>query len=126
MAPPFKEAEFDLMYGTGISKSGCILDVGVDAGIIRKSGSWYSYGDERIGQGRENAKTWLEENPDRMKAIDHAIRIKYDLTKDDSDEVEEADDTAKASDKDAKDKVPDGKGKTGEELIDDILGLEDL
>jgi len=64
MAPPFKDAEFDIMYGEGISKTGDFLDAGVEAGIIDKSGSWYSYDGERIGQGRENVKKFLNENPD--------------------------------------------------------------
>jgi len=64
MAPPFKEAEFDIMYGEGISKTGDLVDAGVEAGIIEKSGSWYSYDGERIGQGRENVKKFLSENPD--------------------------------------------------------------
>jgi recombination protein RecA len=64
MAPPFKEAEFDITYGDGISKTGDLLDTGVEAGIIEKSGSWYSYGGERIGQGRHNAKKFLGENPE--------------------------------------------------------------
>lgn len=116
LAPPFKEAEFDLMYGLGISKSGCILDIGVEADIINKSGAWFSYGDERIGQGRENAKTWLEENPEEMKIIEHKIRVQYGLLEGEDDEQAE----------DAQETIPDGEGKSGEELIDDILGLEDL
>ena len=64
MAPPFKSAEFDIMYGEGISKAGDLLDVGSEAGIIDKSGSWYSYNGERIGQGRENVKSYLKDNPD--------------------------------------------------------------
>jgi recombination protein RecA len=64
MAPPFTEAEFDIMYGEGISKTGDLLDNGVDAGVIEKSGSWYSYEGERIGQGRENVKKFFDENPD--------------------------------------------------------------
>ncbi len=62
VAPPFKQVEFDIMYGEGISKTGELLDLGVKAGVVEKSGSWYSYGDERIGQGRENAKGFLKEN----------------------------------------------------------------
>jgi recombination protein RecA len=69
MAPPFTEAEFDIMYGEGISKSGDLIDVGVDAGIIDKSGSWYSYDGERIGQGRENVKKFLKENPDLYEGM---------------------------------------------------------
>ncbi len=64
MAPPFTEAEFDIMYGEGISKTGDLIDVGVEAGIIEKSGSWYAYDGERIGQGRENVKKFIKENPD--------------------------------------------------------------
>ncbi len=74
VAPPFKEVEFDIMYGEGISKTGEIVDLGVKAGIVEKSGSWYSYGDERIGQGRENAKAFLKANPDIARAIEDRIR----------------------------------------------------
>ena len=72
LAPPFKQVEFDIMYDEGVSESGEILDLGVDHGLIQKSGAWFSYGDERIGQGRENSKTFLKENPDIM----HNIRMK--------------------------------------------------
>ncbi|BBO79539.1 protein RecA [Desulfosarcina ovata subsp. sediminis] len=74
MAPPFKEAEFDIMYGEGISRSGDLLDVGVNAGIIEKSGSWYSYNGERIGQGRENVKKFFVENPDLFATVDVKVR----------------------------------------------------
>lgn len=74
VAPPFRLAIFDIMYGTGISASGCILDMGVDTGIVDKAGSWYSYGDVRLGQGRENSKRFLEENADIMNEIDRKIR----------------------------------------------------
>ncbi|MCP4749068.1 MAG: recombinase RecA [Desulfobacteraceae bacterium] len=74
MAPPFKEAEFDIMYGEGISITGDLLDVGIEAGIIDKSGSWYSYKGERIGQGRENAKKFLKDNPDVLAAINVQVR----------------------------------------------------
>ena len=69
VAPPFRKAEFDIMYGTGISLAGDILDLAADTGIIDKSGSWYSYNNERIGQGRENVKTYLEENPAVLEEI---------------------------------------------------------
>ncbi len=69
VAPPFRKAEFDIMYGTGISIAGDILDLAADTGIIEKSGSWYSYNNERIGQGRENVKTYLEENPAVLEEI---------------------------------------------------------
>jgi recombination protein RecA len=74
VAPPFKEVEFDIMYGEGISKVGEIVDLGVKVGVVEKSGSWYSYGDERIGQGRENAKAFLRTNPAVAKAIEDKIR----------------------------------------------------
>lgn len=74
MAPPFKQVEFDIMYGEGISKMGEILDLGVKAGIVEKSGSWFSYNSTRIGQGRENAKNFLRENVEMATEIEHSIR----------------------------------------------------
>jgi recombination protein RecA len=74
MAPPFKQVEFDIMYGEGISKTGEILDLGVKAGIVEKSGAWFSYDSTRIGQGRENAKRFLIENPEMAATIEQAIR----------------------------------------------------
>jgi recombination protein RecA len=74
VAPPFKQVEFDIMYGEGISKTGELIDIGVKAGVVEKSGSWYSYGDERIGQGRENAKTFLKQNPGVAMEIEDKIR----------------------------------------------------
>jgi len=74
LAPPFKIVEFDIMYGEGVSKMGELLDLGVQAGIIDKSGAWFSYGSERIGQGRENAKTFFRENPDMAAEIEHKVR----------------------------------------------------
>ncbi len=74
VAPPFKQVEFDIMYGEGISKVGELIDLGVTAGVVEKSGSWYSYNGERIGQGRENAKTFLRQNPDVANAIESTIR----------------------------------------------------
>jgi recombination protein RecA len=78
VAPPFKQVEFDIMYGEGISKTGEILDLGVKAGIVEKSGAWFSYDSVRIGQGRENAKTYLRENPDIAARIERAIRGRTD------------------------------------------------
>ena len=74
VAPPFKQVEFDIMYGVGISKVGELVDLGVKAGIVEKSGSWYSYDGSRIGQGREAGKTFLAANPDIAKSIEQAIR----------------------------------------------------
>ncbi len=76
VAPPFKQVEFDIMYGEGISKTGEILDLGVKAGIVEKSGAWFSYDSIRIGQGRENAKVWLKENPDMAARLEQQIRGK--------------------------------------------------
>lgn len=73
VAPPFKEGEFDLLYGEGISKAGCILDIAVDQNIVSKSGAWYSYGDSRIGQGRDNARDHLKQNPDVMAEIERKV-----------------------------------------------------
>ena len=78
VAPPFKQVEFDIMYGIGISKVGEILDLGVKAGLVEKSGSWFSYDSVRIGQGRENAKTYLKDNPDMALKIESAIRGRKD------------------------------------------------
>ncbi|MBK6706007.1 MAG: recombinase RecA [Sphingomonadales bacterium] len=78
VAPPFKQVEFDIMYGEGISKTGELLDIGVKAGLVEKSGSWFSYDSIRIGQGRENAKIWLKENPEMAARLEAAIRGKTD------------------------------------------------
>ena len=74
VAAPFRTVEFDIMYGEGISKTGELLDLGVSAGLVEKSGSWFSYGNQRIGQGRENAKTFMQENPEIANELETAIR----------------------------------------------------
>jgi recombination protein RecA len=74
VAPPFKQAEFDIMYGKGISREGSLLDIGVDLGIVKKSGAWFTYEGEQLGQGRENAKTFLSENVDMMFEISEKVR----------------------------------------------------
>lgn len=79
VAPPFRQAEFDLMYGEGISKEGCVLDMGVEAGIVNKSGSWFNYGEERLGQGRDAAKRTLQENPDLRNEIENKVRQHFGL-----------------------------------------------
>ena len=79
IAPPFKEVEFDIIYGRGISKEGDLLDLGVDANIIDKSGTWYSYSGERLGQGRENAKTFLRDHPELISDIEQKIRQLHNL-----------------------------------------------
>ncbi|MEO2003837.1 MAG: DNA recombination/repair protein RecA, partial [Candidatus Poribacteria bacterium] len=73
--PPFRQAEFDIMYNEGISKEGDLIDLGVDEGIVEKSGSWYSYGGERIGQGREKARTFLKENPDMALRLSEEVYL---------------------------------------------------
>ena len=82
VASPFREAEFDIIYGEGISKEGDLLDLGVAQNIVEKSGSWYSYKGERIGQGRENARQFLRDNPDIRTAIDTELRRQLGLIKD--------------------------------------------
>ena len=82
MAPPFRVVEFDIMYGEGISKMGEVLDLGVNAGIVEKSGAWFSYDGQRVGQGRENAKTFLREHPEVAQAIERAIRQNAGLVAD--------------------------------------------
>jgi recombination protein RecA len=80
VAPPFKEAEFDIMYNQGISREGDIVDLGADCGVIDKSGAWFSYGSERIGQGRENAKQFLREHPETAQEIEQKILVHYGLS----------------------------------------------
>jgi recombination protein RecA len=96
VAPPFKVVEFDIMYGEGISKTGELIDLGDKAGVVEKSGSWFSYDGQRIGQGRENAKTYLREHPEVAQAIEKKVRenagilvAALDGSKDASDEDEE-------------------------------------
>ena len=79
IAPPFKEAEFDIMFGKGISRAGDILDLAAEADVVVKSGAWYAYNGEKIGQGRENAKLYLTEHPDLMEELDHKVRVAYGL-----------------------------------------------
>ncbi len=89
VAPPFKNAEFDIMFGQGISKEGDILDLAADKDVIIKSGAWYSYQGEKIGQGRENAKKFLADNPEILSEIDHKVRVAYGLLEDDVEEAAE-------------------------------------
>jgi recombination protein RecA len=76
LAPPFKQAEFEILYGEGISRHGEIIDLGVQHGIVDKAGSWYSYGDDRIGQGKENVREFLRQNPEMAEEIEGKIRAK--------------------------------------------------
>ena len=92
VSPPFKQVEFDIMYGEGISKTGELLDLGVKAGVVDKSGAWFSYSDERLGQGRENAKQFLKDNAEIATEIEDKIRaahgLEFDMDKDDEDILE--------------------------------------
>lgn len=90
VAPPFKEGEFDIIYGEGISKAGCILDMAVDLNIVNKSGAWYSYGENRIGQGRDNAREFLKKDPKLMAEIEQKVRVGLGLIKEEPAEVKTA------------------------------------
>ena len=90
VSPPFKQAEFDIIYGLGISREGSIIDMGVDEGFIRKSGSWYTYDGDQLGQGKENARKFLLENPDVRDEIEKRIKEKLGIGADitvDADEI---------------------------------------
>ena len=88
VAPPFKQCEFDIMYGQGISREGSLLDIGVDLGLVKKSGAWYTYEGEQLGQGRENAKSFLTENPEIMVEISERIRVQMGIgVNDDEDDT---------------------------------------
>jgi recombination protein RecA len=82
VAPPFRQAEFDIMYGKGISREGTLLDIAVDMGIIKKSGAWFTYDGEQLGQGRENAKNFLAENPEIMVEVSEKVRIEAGIGQD--------------------------------------------
>ena len=79
VAPPFRQAEFDIMYGQGISREGCIIDMGVEAGVVKKSGAWYTYGEDRLGQGREAAKEMLRTHPDVRDEIEQKVRAHFEI-----------------------------------------------
>jgi recombination protein RecA len=97
VAPPFRDAEFDIMYGEGISREGNILDIAANMEIINKSGAWYSYGDIRLGQGRENAKDFLKQNPELADEIEEKVKVAVGLTAIESDD--EKKDNAQEQDK---------------------------
>lgn len=98
MAPPFKTAEFDIIYGKGISREGDILDIATDMDIIHKSGSWFSYNGERLGQGRDNVRAYLEENPDFCNEIEQIIRDKFMNKNKENDEAETAEESLNSED----------------------------
>ena len=119
MAPPFKQAEFDILYGQGISREGGLLDLGVDHGVIRKSGAWYTYGSDQLGQGKENARTFLKDNPELADEIENKILAALGVgeparrAEEAAAAAEQDDDkTAKAKDASAKDAAAKGAVKT--------------
>ena len=81
MAPPFKEVEFDIIYGEGISKEGDLLDLAANMNVIEKSGTWYTYKDERLGQGRDNSRNYLKEHPEMLKTVRAEVLLKAGITK---------------------------------------------
>ena len=99
LAPPFRLCEFDILFGHGISRTGDVLDLGVEAGIVQKSGAWYSYGEERVGQGRDNARSFLEEHPDILEAIERKLLQQHGLLEEESNDAPKADATAAAETK---------------------------
>lgn len=99
VAPPFKQAEFDIMFGTGISREGDILDLAVECSIVNKSGAWYAYEGNKIGQGRENVKIFLKEHPEITEEIEKKVRIHYHLLPDEEAVAEEKKEVSKTADK---------------------------
>nr|WP_223875436.1 recombinase RecA [Nanchangia anserum] len=99
MAPPFKQAEFDILYGQGISREGSLIDLGVECGIMRKSGSWFTYGDDQLGQGRENVRNFLKDNPELADEIEEKILREVGIIADDAEAGDQAhtDDDAAAT-----------------------------
>jgi recombination protein RecA len=97
LAPPFRLCEFDILFGTGISRTGDVLDLGVEVGIINKSGAWYSYGEERVGQGRDNARTFLEEHPDVLAAVELKLMQQHGLLEEDQPTVPAAEEPKAAA-----------------------------
>jgi recombination protein RecA len=92
VAPPFKQAEFDITYGKGISREGSLIDLGVECGIVKKSGAWYTYEGEQLGQGRENAKNFLIENPEMMMEITDRVKVQVGITEVTGDALGDLDD----------------------------------
>ncbi len=106
MAPPFREVEFDILYGQGISRSGDIIDLATEHGIVEKSGAWFSFGGERIGQGRENAKSYLEQHPQLLDKLEAMILAKHNIKARGASAAGAADEAPPAK---SKELAPDGK-----------------
>ncbi len=98
IAPPFKQVEFDIMFGKGISREGDVLDMATDLGLVKKSGSWFSYNDDKLGQGRENSKTYLAENPEVFDELIHKIKVHYGLIEEELTDTENTSDEVSAKD----------------------------
>jgi recombination protein RecA len=112
VAPPFRSVEFDIMYGTGISKIGDLLDLAVEEKIVNKAGAWFSYGDDKIGQGRENSKVYLEQNPSLVEEIKNKLLVKHGLIKADADQtIENTDELIDQETGEIIEKPKKGKGK---------------
>lgn len=126
VSPPFKEAEFDMLFGQGISRTGEVVDIAVDLGIINKSGAWFSYNGAKIGQGRENTKEWLKNNPDAMKEIEEQIKAKSNeivtVSKKSKKDAAVQDAAAEAADNAAAEDVP---AKNGKPAVDVIIEADD-
>ena len=98
VAPPFKEAQFDIMFGKGISREGSLLDVGVEHGIVRKGGAWFTYDDVQLGQGKENSKNYLRENPDLALQLENDVYKAVGMIESDENEQEDKDDVVDEKD----------------------------
>ena len=120
VAPPFREAEFDIMFGKGISREGDILDLASDCGVVNKSGAWYAYKDDKIGQGRENAKQYLADNPAVMEEIEKKVRAHYELIE----EEQPKEDPAKAAAEKEKPAAKKSKEEKKPEVSSDIPAAE--
>lgn len=118
LAPPFKECEFDIMYGKGISRVGEVLDLAVDLNVVKKGGAWFSYGDTKIGQGRDNAKEWLLANPDIMKEIEEQIYEKKE-------EIIQASKKSKKANAVKEEAAKAVKEKSVEKVVDVIINADD-
>ena len=120
IAPPFKEAEFDIMFGKGISREGDILDLAVEVDLVKKSGSWYAYNGDKIGQGRENAKLYLAGHPDVMSEIEELVRQHFQSAGASEEDAEDTKKNAKAGKKSIRTKEADSAGAQNEESLETV------
>jgi recombination protein RecA len=110
MAPPFKQAEFDILYGVGISREGSLIDFGVEHGIVKKSGAWYTYEGDQLGQGKENSRNFLISNPEIANEIEQKIKVKLGIVVDPNAPVVDADGAAASNVDSLEDKIARRKG----------------